>query len=207
MTIQRVLRLTRGHQVRHAVGRTRAAPMAGTVDGLAPADGQHGSKWPPTARRPAVPRALRRRPAGGMRAGSGRTGRGRRRMGGSRTDPRRRPTGGGRPDPGRRRSGRRRTGTGHGRSGGNRAQPVRQRAGHRQRERCGRSRARRRQPPVSRSWGSHRLSRRTDFFYIPFAALNLHRHAVDHREFCDIRLVLAGQLPYDRHGNLSCRAA
>lgn len=59
MTIQRVLRLTHGLQARHAVGQTRAAaagadaarrlPIAGTVDGLVPAEGQHGSKWLPTA--------------------------------------------------------------------------------------------------------------------------------------------------------------
>jgi hypothetical protein len=59
MTIQRVLRLTHGLQARNAVGQTRAAaagadaarrlPIAGTVDGLVPADGEHGSQWPSAA--------------------------------------------------------------------------------------------------------------------------------------------------------------
>src|ERR1700722_14791249 len=66
----------------------------------------------------------------------------------------------------------------------------------------------RHQPSVSCSLGSHRLGRRTDFFYIPFyAALLNYRHAVCDLEFCAVRHALAEELPYDADRYLAGRAA
>src|ERR1019366_6162174 len=72
------------------------------------------------------------------------------------------------------------------------------------RERHDRMRTRWHQPPASWSLSSHRLDRRTDFFYIPFyAALLNDRHAVCDLEFCAARRALAERLPYDGDGYLT----
>src|SRR5215831_17265774 len=57
----------------------------------------------------------------------------------------------------------------------------------------------------TRSWGSHRLRRCTDFLYIPFPALLIDdRHFVSCGELCRSLFVLARKPPVDGHGDVAC---
>ena len=77
-----------------------------------------------------------------------------------------------------------------------------------------RKRTRRRQQALSWSSGTHRLSRRSNLFYIPFAALQVdNRHTICHFEFRCHPLIsrsrsgLFRELPYYGHRYLPGRAA